>query len=113
VKFEPGALTRPLYVSQDDVRRLERSEIRKLDASLNTDSGGKSVQGHANFDIEPRHGDRQRGTVNLAASDGRAFLQVHDDAGNELVKLAADEHGVQINIRDRHGRSLLKLLADK
>src|SRR5207245_953626 len=71
VRFEPGALTRPLYVSQDDVRRLEHSDIRQLEASLNSDSGGKTVQGHANFDIEPRHGGRQRGTVNLDASDGR------------------------------------------
>ena len=110
VRFEPDAISRPLFIRERDVRELNRSELRGLKANLHSEDG-KTVQGQATFDIESRHGVHQRGTVTVDASDGRALIEINGENGEELFRLRADDNGVSINAKDKRGRSLLKLLA--
>ncbi|MCC7132553.1 MAG: hypothetical protein IT352_07910 [Gemmatimonadales bacterium] len=110
VRFEPDAVTRPLYVEQRQIRKLERSDLRGLKASINS-TDGKSVHGVADFDVQTNHGRRERGTVKLDASDGRAVIEIVGEDGRELFRLRADEAGVSINAKDKRGANLLRLLA--
>ena len=110
VRFEPDAITRPLFVRDRDVRELSRSDLRSLKGTLHSDDG-KTVQGQANFDVETGHGARQRGTVRVDAANGRALIEIKGEHGEELFRLRADDNGVSINATDKRGKSLLKLLA--
>ncbi len=110
VKFEPDAITRPLFIRERDVRKLNQSDVRSLTANLHSDDG-KTVQGQAKFDVSSGHGARHRGTVKVDASDGRAVIEINGENGEELFRLRADDNGVLINARDKRGRNLLKLLA--
>lgn len=110
VEFNPGSIVRPLFVAEHDVRRLDRSDIRGLKASLSAPDD-KSVTGDAKFDIADHAGKRQQGTVHLDAADGRALIEIKDDNGNELFRLRADDHGVSISAKDKKGNALLRLLA--
>lgn len=102
-------MTRPLFIEQREVRKLEKSEIRGLKATLTSDDG-KRVTGNAKYDVETDRG-RERGTVVVDAGDGRANIQVRGDDGRELFSLRADDHGVSINAKDKRGSNLLRLLA--
>ncbi len=110
VRFEPGQITRPLFVEQHDLRRISRSELRSVKASLRSDDG-KAIHGQAKFDLGNRRGGLERGTVRIDASDGRALIEVNGENGEELFRLRADDKGVSINAKDKRGKSLLKLLA--
>lgn len=110
VRFEPDAITRPLFIRDQDIRKLNRSDVRSLTANLHSDDG-KRVQGQAKFDVSSGHGGRQRGTVKVDAGDGRAVIEINGENGEELFRLRADDNGVSINASDKRGRSLLKLLA--
>ena len=110
VRFEPDAITRPLFVRERDIRELNRSDLRGLKATLSSEDG-KTVQGHAKFDVETSRGNHERGTVRVDAADGRALIEIKGENGEELFRLRADDHGVSINAKDKRGRSLLKLLA--
>jgi hypothetical protein len=108
--FEPGTVSRPLYLLQRDVDRWRRSEVRSLDASLNA-SGHGGVQARGNFDIGSQGGP-QKGSFTLQADSQGAVISVKDDAGRSLLDFHADQNGVNLNLRDRRGRNLIKLLAD-
>ena len=110
VRFEPGEITRPLFVEQNDLRRMNRSDLRGLKANFRSEDG-KAVQGEASFDLGNRHGNHEKGTVRIDARDGKALIEVHGENGERLFRLRADDNGVSINASDKRGRSLLKLLA--
>lgn len=110
VTFEPGRLVRPLYASSRDLRRISRSALRGLDAELNSEDG-KTVTGEASFDVQDRHGKRERGSVRVDATDGRALIEIRDESGREVFRLRADDNGVSLNANDKRGNSLLRLLA--
>lgn len=110
VAFEPGSLSRPLYLAEHERRSLERSEIRSLQGTL-TSPDGRTVRGEAAFDVQDRTGARERGVVRIQAGDGRAFIDIRDQDGRRLFQLNADGNGVSLNARDPRGRELLKLLA--
>jgi hypothetical protein len=110
VRFEPLDVARPLYVAERQVRQLERSDVRGLKATINS-SDGKTVHGFADFDVQTGRGQRERGTVKLDASDGRAVIEIRDHQGRELFRLRAGEAGVSIDAKDKRGASLLRLLA--
>jgi len=110
VKFEPGDVARPLLVSRRDRRQLERSELRQVEASLRS-ADGESIAGEATFDVETRHGERQRGMVSLKAGDGRALIDIRDEKGTPLFRLDAGENGVSLKAADGRGRELVRLLA--
>lgn len=111
VAFEPGDLTRPLFVPRHTLDQWRQSEIRQLDASLTRDGhGGVLAQGR--YDIADRKHGAQRGTFNLRADSQGAVLSVIDELGRALVNARADRHGFSLNLRDRRGRSLIRLLAD-
>jgi hypothetical protein len=108
VRFEPGSLTRPLYASRRDLRRIDRSDIRGLKATVSS-ADGKSITGQAKYDIRDHNGTEQKGTVRVDASDGRALIEIRDDNGREVFRLRADDHGVSINAKDKRGRALMRL----
>ncbi|MBM4188350.1 MAG: hypothetical protein FJ206_13700 [Gemmatimonadetes bacterium] len=110
VTFEPGRVVRPLHAAQRDLRRLNRSSLRGLDATLDSEDG-RSMTGEASFDLQDRHGSRERGTVRIDATDGRALIEVRDQSGREIFRLKADDNGVSLNANDKRGRGLLRLLA--
>jgi hypothetical protein len=110
VRFEPGNLTRPLYAAEHDLRRIERSDIRGLKATVSSPDG-RSVTGQAKYDIRDHRGAEHRGAVRLDASDGRALIEIRDDHGREVFRLRADDHGVSIDAKDKRGNALLRLLA--
>lgn len=110
VSFDPGSITRPLYAAQQDLRRIDRSDIRGLKASLSSPDD-KTVTGNAEYDLSDHHGRRQKGTVRLDASDGRALIEIKDDNGQEIFRLRADDHGVSISAKDKRGNALMRLLA--
>lgn len=110
VRFEPGQLERPLYIADRDRRQLERSDLRSLQANL-TSSDGETVEGRARFDIEDRHGRRERGVVNIRAGDGRALIDIRDEQGNRIFHLNAHDGGVSIKAADGKGRDLIRILA--
>ncbi|MFN0178450.1 MAG: hypothetical protein ACKVZ0_06585 [Gemmatimonadales bacterium] len=110
VRFEPGDLVRPLYATERDVRRINRSAIRGLKGSLHSEDGN-AVTGEASFDVEDRRGHREKGTVRLDASDGGALIEIRDEQGREIFKLRANEQGVSLNANDKRGNALLRLLA--
>ena len=109
VAFEPADLVRPLFASPRDLRKLDRSALRGLKATLNSDDGN-AVTGNAEFDVNDGRGHRQRGSVTVDASDGRAIIEIRDESGRELFKLRADDHGVSMNANDRRGKALFRLL---
>ena len=109
VTFSPSKVTRPLFVSEHDVRKLAKSDLRGLKATL-TSEDGKTVKGEARYDVNTDRG-RERGTVKVDAGDGRALVEIKGEDGRELFQLQADEHGVVMNAKDRQGSNLLRLLA--
>jgi len=110
IVFEPGTVTRPLYLLQRDVDRWRRSDIRSLDASMNTSARG-GVNAKGSFDIRSHDGP-EKGSFILQADSQGAVISVKDDAGRPLLEFRADQGGVNLNLRDRRGRNLIKLLAD-
>lgn len=110
VTFEPGPLTRPLYLVQRDVDQWRRSDIRSLNASLNTGANG-GVRATGNFDIRSQGGP-EKGSFTLQADSQGAVISVKDDAGRSLVDFRAGHNGVNLNVRDKRGRHLIKLLTD-
>ena len=108
--FEPGTVTRPLFLLQRDVNHWNRSDIRSLDASMNTSAHGV-VRARGNFDIR-NEGGPEKGSFTLQADSQGAVISVKDDAGRSLLDFRADQGGVNLNLRDRRGRNLIKLLAD-
>jgi hypothetical protein len=109
-RFQPGDLVRPLFVPERQLRHLESSDLKSLRANLSSDDG-KSVHGNADYDLTDRQGQRQRGTVRLDATDGKALIEIRDQDGRELFHLRADDRGVSFNATDRRGRELLRLIA--
>lgn len=109
VTFSPSKVTRPLFVAEHDVRRLSKSELRGLKATL-TSEDGKTVKGEARYDVATDRG-RERGTVKLDAGEGRALIEIKGEDGRELFQLRADDHGVTMTAKDKHGSNLLRLLA--
>ena len=110
IQFEPSAITRPLYLARRDVRQLGRSELRGLKATV-ASPDGKAIKGLANYDVETSRGNRERGTVRIDASDGRALIEITGEDGRELFRLRADDGGVSISAKDKKGTNVLKLLA--
>jgi hypothetical protein len=110
VVFEPGSVTRPLYLLQRDVDHWRHSNIQSLDASLNTSAHG-GVRAHGNFDVRSQDGPG-KGSFTLQADSDGAVISVKDIDGRSLVDFHADHNGVNLNVRDHRGRNLLKLLAD-
>lgn len=111
VVFEPGNLTRPIYVSRHDLSRWNRTEIRSLQATMARGSDGR-VRAEGKFDLVSRRGDPTKGSFNLTADDRGAMFSVRDNSGRSLVDFRADEGGINLNIHDRNGRNLVKPLAD-
>jgi hypothetical protein len=109
VTFAPANLTRPLFIAEREVRKLAKSDLRGLKATLTSDDG-KRVTGNARYDLQTDRG-RERGTVVVDAGDGRANIEIRGDDGRELFRLRADDHGVSINAKDKRGSNLLRLLA--
>jgi hypothetical protein len=111
VIFEPGDLSRPLYLQRHDAERWRRSAVRSLDASLVTDAHG-AVRAQGTYDLMSHRGNTERGSFNMKADSQGAVISVRDDQGRALVDFRADQHGLNLNVRDRHGRNLVKMLAD-
>jgi hypothetical protein len=109
--FQPGRLSRPLYLPQQVVAEWRRSEIQKLDASLARDGSG-GVRANGSFDLLDEHRGSQRGSFDLRADSDGAVLSVRDEQNRQIVDLRAVHGGLKLNVRDRHGRQLLRLLAD-
>jgi len=112
VEFQPGDLVRPLYVTDHDRRRLERSDVRSLQADL-TSQDGKSIEGQASFDFDSRSGKHQQGTVSIHAGDGRALIDIRDENGKAVFQLRANESGVSLKAADGEGSDLVRLLTGK
>ena len=110
IVFEPGSVTRPLYLLQRDVDHWRRSDIRSLDASMNTVEHG-GVRARGSFDVSSHDGP-EKGSFTLQADSQGAVISVKDAEGRSLVDFRADHGGVNLHVRDRHGRNLIKLLAD-
>jgi len=96
--FEPGAVRRPLYVTQHDLERWVEADIRSLDANLVRDGNG-GVRASGRFDLAPHRGRPERGTFDLEAGDQGARFVVRDEQGREIVKFDAGNHGVNIKVR--------------
>lgn len=111
VTFDPGSVTRPLYLMQHDAGRWRRSGVESLDVSLLKDGAG-GVEARGNFDVRDHNGSPRRGSFSLKADPNAAAFSVRDDRGRSLVDFSAGAGGVQLNIRDREGRNLIRLLAD-
>ena len=109
VTFSPANVKRPLFVAEHDIRKLSKSDIRGLKATL-TSTDGKTMKGEARYDVATDRG-RERGTVKLDAGDGRALIEIKGEDGRELFRLSADDKGVSMNTKDKHGSNLLRLLA--
>lgn len=110
VRFEPGDLVRPLFAADRDVRRIDRSAIRGLKATVDAEDG-KTLTGNASYDLEDHRGHREKGSVRLDATDGKALIEIRDESGREIFRLKADDNGVSLNATDKRGNSLLRLLA--
>jgi len=111
IVFEPGNLSRPLYLSQRVVERWRRSEVQQLEASLTRDGRG-GVSANGTFDLLDRERGSQRGSFDLQADSQGATLSVRDDRNRSLLDFRAGHDGLRLNVRDRYGRNLLRLLAD-
>lgn len=111
VIFQPGNLSRPLYLPSQDAERWRRSDVRSLEASMATDAQG-AVRAQGTYGLMSHRGNTERGSFNLKADSQGAVISVRDDQGRALVDFRADQNGVNLNIRDRHGRNLVKMLAD-
>jgi hypothetical protein len=111
VVFQPGDLTRPLYLPRYDAERWRHSEVRSLNASMATDARG-AVRAQGTYDVTGHRGSPERGSFNLTADSQGAVISVRDDQGRALVDFQADQHGINLNVRDRHGRNLVRMLAD-
>ena len=110
VIFEPGDLTRPLYLPKSDVERWRHSEVRGLNASLQTLPNGM-VHAQGTYDLLDQ-GAAQQGSFSLKADSQGAVVSVRDEQGRSLFDLRAGHDGVNLSVRDRHGRNLVRLLAD-
>jgi hypothetical protein len=111
VTFDPGDLTRPLYLPRHEMTRWRHAEIRKLDASLQADPGG-TVHARGTYDLLARHGASEQGSFTLKADSQGAVIAVRDGQGRAVLDFRADHDGVDLKVRDRHGRNLVRLIAD-
>lgn len=111
VSFKPEGFTRPLYLPERTVNEWRRSEIQRLDASLERDGRG-GVRATGVFDLLDRERGPQRGSFALHADSQGAVFSVRDELDRALVDFRASHNGLHLNVRDRHGRNLLRLLAD-
>ena len=111
ISFEPGSVTRPLYLPRHAVDRWRHSTIHSLEASLAKNARG-GVEARGIFDVRGHAGSPQRGSFSLKADPNGAVISVRDDRGRALVDFTAGANGVNLNLRDRDGRNLIKLLAD-
>lgn len=111
ITFEPGSLTRAVYLPEADVEEWLHTDIRRLDARLQRAADG-TVRAQGSYDLDPGKGSRERGTFDLRADSGGARFFVRDDRGREVVQFRADESGVFLSVRDRHGKDLVRLIAD-
>ncbi len=111
ISFEPGNVTRPLYLPSHAVDRWRHSNIRALEASL-AQNGRGGVEARGIFDVQGHAGSPQRGSFSLKADPHGAAISVRDDRGRALVDFTAGANGVSLNVRDRDGKNLIKLLAD-
>jgi hypothetical protein len=111
IGFEPGALTRPLYLPRRMVDEWRRSEIQQLEASLVRDGRG-GVRANGTFDLLDRQRGSQRGSFDLHADSQGAVFSVRDELNRSLLDFRASHGGLHLNVRDRSGRNLLRLLAD-
>ncbi|HEY9382813.1 MAG TPA: hypothetical protein VIP80_04790 [Gemmatimonadales bacterium] len=111
IQFEPGSLSRPLYLPQSVVADWRRSEIQRLDASMARDGRG-GVRASGSFDVLDQQSSSQSGTFDLRADSQGAVFSVRDGQNRQIVDFKATQGGLHLNVRDRHGRNLLRLLAD-
>src|SRR5438034_674165 len=92
VIFEPGDLSRPLYLPKSDIERWRHSEVRGLNASLQTFPNGM-VHAQGTYDLLD-HGASQQGSFSLKADSQGAVVSVRDERGRSLFDLRADHNGV-------------------
>jgi hypothetical protein len=111
VLFEPGNLTRPLFVPEGLASRWQYSGVRSLDASLIADGAG-GVTARGRYNLADRLAGAERGTFSLSANQSGASISVRDDQGRSLVDFRADQNGVNLNLRDGRGRGLIKLFGE-
>lgn len=111
VIFQPGDLSRALYLPSHATDRWRHAGIRRLTASLVTDrKGGVTAQGH--FDLQDGQRGAERGSFQLQADEGGAIISVRDEGGRALLDFRADRNGLNLSFKDRQGRNLLKMLVD-
>jgi len=109
--FQPGKLTRPLYLPSEAVADWRRSDIQQLKASLARDGRG-GVRANGTFGVLDRERGPQRGSFELHADSQGAVFQVRDEANRTLIDFSATHGGLNLNIHDRRSRKLLRLIAD-
>lgn len=111
VRFLGGDLERPLYLPERVTRRLDRSGLRALEASLTTDAGG-GVTANGRFDVVDRQHSIESGSFSLRASDAGTELSVRGHNGRALLDIRAGESGVSVNINELQGKRLLRLIEE-
>jgi hypothetical protein len=100
ITFEPGALTRPVYLPERDVEDWRRTGIRRLTARFDRAADG-SVRALGSYDFDSKHGRREHGTFDLQADaeGGGARFTVRDAEGRELVRFRADASGLSLSVK--------------
>ena len=78
IQFEPGSLSRPLYLPQSVVADWRRSEIQRLDASMARDGRG-GVRASGSFDVLDQQSSSQSGTFDLRADSQGADVHRRSD----------------------------------
>lgn len=111
VRFLGSDLERPLYLPERVTRKIERSGLRALEASLTTDANG-GVTANGRFDIVDRRHSIENGSFSLRANDAGAQLSVRGDNGRALLDIRAGEGGVSVNISELDGKRLLRLIEE-
>ncbi|MEP6573881.1 MAG: hypothetical protein ABJD11_14350 [Gemmatimonadota bacterium] len=105
VRFDPGALSRPLLVTHAELERLSRGGEFKAAVDLvdrvhvtgNGEDGEFALQADSNGADVRIDGKNGQSILRLFADSNGAFLRIRDHNGKELVRLRADEHGVALN----------------
>jgi hypothetical protein len=98
VRFEPGAFTRPLAVSDRAADALRRGDPFQAQAEL-----GGVVRLAAQGD--------QSELVRAFAGRHGADISIGDAAGRALFRLLADSTGASLRVRDETGREVVRLEA--
>ena len=111
VRFLGSDLERPLYLPERVTRKIERSGLRALEASLTTDANG-GVTANGRFDIVDRRHSIENGSFSLRANDAGTQLSVRGDNGRALLDIRAGEGGVSVNISELDGKRLLRLIEE-